>query len=84
MGRGWSKVPYDAADYETRHPAVREIMRWFSYDHLQGPAYGVSMTCASLAKALVTELPDSPELTTGLRKLLEAKDCFVRASIDND
>lgn len=27
-------------------------------------------------------LPDGPELTAGLRKLLEAKDCFVRAAVD--
>jgi hypothetical protein len=26
-------------------------------------------------------LPDGPEKTTGLRKLLEAKDCFVRANL---
>ena len=25
---------------------------------------------------------DGPELTAGLRKLLEAKDCFVRAALD--
>lgn len=30
---------------------------------------------------VIEDLPDSPELTTGLRKLLEAKDCFVRAAI---
>jgi hypothetical protein len=27
-------------------------------------------------------LPDGPELSTGLRKLLEAKDCLVRAAIE--
>lgn len=27
---------------------------------------------------MIRELPDGPELTAGLRKLLEAKDCFVR------
>jgi len=26
-------------------------------------------------------LPESAEKTTGLRKLLEAKDCFVRAKL---
>ncbi|NDU74057.1 hypothetical protein GWI34_15625 [Actinomadura sp. DSM 109109] len=29
-----------------------------------------------------SDLPDGPELTAELRKLLEAKDCFVRASLD--
>jgi hypothetical protein len=31
---------------------------------------------------MVDHLPDGPELTVGLRKLLEAKDCFVRAALD--
>jgi hypothetical protein len=31
---------------------------------------------------MVDDLPDGPELTAGLRKLLEAKDCFVRASLE--
>lgn len=31
---------------------------------------------------MVDQLPDGPELTAGLRKLLEAKDCFVRAALD--
>lgn len=28
------------------------------------------------------ELPNGPEKSAGLRKLLEAKDCFVRAALD--
>jgi hypothetical protein len=31
---------------------------------------------------MAESLPDGPELAAGLRKLLEAKDCFVRASLD--
>jgi hypothetical protein len=27
-------------------------------------------------------LPEGAELTAGLRKLLEAKDCFVRSALD--
>jgi hypothetical protein len=30
---------------------------------------------------MIANLPDSPELVAGLRHLLEAKDCFVRAAI---
>lgn len=36
----------------------------------------------AVATNLVDSLADSPELTAGLRKLLEAKDCFIRASLD--
>jgi len=35
-----------------------------------------------MASGLVDALPDSPELTVCLRKLLEAKDCAVRALVD--
>jgi hypothetical protein len=35
-----------------------------------------------LAEQMVRDLPDGPELSAGLRKLLEAKDCFVRAGLD--
>lgn len=64
-----------------RHPGVREISRWFAYTHLDGTARSTSGSCAALACDMIEELPDGPELTTGLRKLLEAKDCFVRAAI---
>lgn len=29
-----------------------------------------------------THLPECPEKSAGLRKLLEAKDCFVRAAME--
>lgn len=70
-------------DYGHRHPATQQIMRWFAYDHLPaGAPRATSLACAVLAEDMVTELLDGPELTTGLRKLLEAKDCFVRAAIE--
>jgi hypothetical protein len=40
-----------------------------------------SADVAALAKTMVEGLPDGPELSAGLRKLLEAKDCFVRAAV---
>jgi hypothetical protein len=41
----------------------------------------VSKPCGGLAEEMIRVLPDGPELTAGLRKLLEAKDCFVRAAL---
>jgi len=67
-------------DLSHRQPATQEIMRWFSYELAEGPARNISQNCCALAYAMVV-LPDGPELTAGLRKLLEAKDCFVRAAI---
>lgn len=69
--------------YLSRHPAIAALLRWFEHDHLpEGPLRDTSARVADLAHRLVDDLPDGPELTTGLRKLLEAKDCFVRASMD--
>lgn len=65
-------------DLSTRHPATQEIMQYFAYEHLPPHLQVISAACHDLAMEMVDALPDGPELTTGLRKLLEAKDCFVR------
>lgn len=72
---------FDPGDWENRHPATVGLLRWFEYDHLRGKARDISRSCRSMAHTMADELPDGPELTAGLRKLLEAKDCFVRAAI---
>lgn len=68
-------------DLTGRHPATVAIARYFDYDHLPERLQAVSRPCHDLAEAMVVELEDGPELTAGLRKLLEAKDCFVRAAL---
>jgi hypothetical protein len=65
----------------TRHPGVEELLQFFAYDHLPPHLAAVSKPFADLAAALLAVLPDSAELTAGLRKLLEAKDCAVRAAV---
>lgn len=68
--------------YEDRHPATQEIMQWFAFDHLpEGRVRETSSWCASLAATMTGNLPDGPELTAGLRHLLEAKDAFVRQAV---
>lgn len=65
-----------------RHPGVTNLLRWFKSDHLLSHLRPVGIVMESTASDLVNMIPvDSPELTEGLRKLLEAKDCFVRATI---
>lgn len=67
----------------TRHPGTTKLLKYFEYSHLPaGPLRDASAPCNALAHNLVEQLPDSAELTAGLRKLLEAKDCFVRAALD--
>ena len=65
-----------------RHPATAQILQHFAWAHLPTHLQAVSMPCCHLAVGMVEVLPDGPELTAGLRKLLEAKDCFVRAALD--
>jgi hypothetical protein len=57
-------------------------MKFFEYDHLPVKLQEVSKPIAELAHKMNDELPDGAEKTTGLRKLLEAKDCFVRAKLE--
>jgi hypothetical protein len=56
------------------------IMQYFSYDHLpKGPLKEVSAHVCDLAHLLDADVPTGAEKSAGMRKLLEAKDCFVRA-----
>lgn len=66
---------------EPRHPAVTELLRFFQYEHLPEHLKSVSRPFALLAHQLVDELPSNAELTVALRKLLESKDCAVRAAL---
>ncbi len=54
------------------------LMQFFEYEHLPEHLQKVSKPFGLLAKE-VMELPQNPERTMALRKLLEAKDCAVRA-----
>lgn len=73
--------------YETHHeakeakPMVSPILKHFEYQHLPESLQKVSGPFGELALKLEVTLPDGPEKSAGLRKLLEAKDCMVRASL---
>lgn len=60
-------------------PDKEDLMQFFGFDHLPQHLQGVSRPFADLANQIVLTLPRNPERTTALRKLLEAKDCAVRA-----
>ena len=57
------------------------MMQFFAYEHLPPHLQDVSRQFHVLAEHIVTNLPSNPERTAGLRKLLEAKDCAVRARL---
>ena len=57
-------------------------IKYFAYAHLPAHLQAVSKPIGELAEKLESELPDGPEKSAGMRKLLEAKDCFVRAGLE--
>lgn len=55
------------------------LLQFFKYEHLPEHLQAVSKPFAELAHQLEESLPTNPEKSTAFRKLLEAKDCAVRA-----
>ena len=65
---------------ETDMPST--TIKYFEYAHLPESLQLVSKPIGDLAKKMEEDLPDGPEKSAGMRKLLEAKDCFVRSALD--
>lgn len=60
-----------------------DILRYFKYEHLQNEKLReVSKPFCDLATEMAATLPSNAETSTALRRLLEAKDCAVRAALD--
>jgi len=57
------------------------ILEFFKYDHLPQHLQSVSKPIGDLAQQMDVLLSNGAEKQAGLRKLLEAKDCFVRAAL---
>ncbi len=57
------------------------VLQYFEYAHLPEKLQLQSRPVAALAYECACSLPQGPEVAAGLRKLLEAKDCFVRAAL---
>ena len=60
------------------------MLQFFSYTHLPTHLQAVSKPFCEVAESIVATLPRNPERSMALRKLLEAKDCAVRALIYKD
>jgi hypothetical protein len=75
------------AEYWTRgrHPGVRDALQWLTFSHLPEALQNYSRPFYVTAIELVTTITkDSPELTTALNLLIQAKDSAVRAGIKSD
>jgi hypothetical protein len=57
------------------------LLQFFAYDHLPEHLQEHSKPFGDLANHICKTLPRNPERTVALRKLLEAKDCAVRARL---
>lgn len=65
-------------ELEKKYP----ILRFFHYDHLPGHLQEISIRFSALAYEMAErETTAFAEVAAGLRKLLEAKDCAVRAAL---
>lgn len=58
------------------------ILKYFEFKHLPPHLQTVSGPFGVLAQEMDATLPDGAEKSAGLRKLLEAKDCMVRAALE--
>lgn len=55
------------------------MLQFFHWSHLPASLQAISIPFCNVAQNIVDTLPRNPERTMALRKLLEAKDCAVRA-----
>jgi hypothetical protein len=75
------------AHHDARRPPdppadrAEPMLQFFEFKHLPADLQTVSAPFHDLAIELVDTLPRNPERTVALRKLLEAKDCAVRAAL---
>lgn len=67
--------------------AYNRVLVFFKYDHLPASLRVISQPFHDLAHAMADAADQSvhpAEVMVGLRKLLEAKDCFVRSRLPGD
>lgn len=68
-------------DLANRDVRVLSVLQWFRWEHLRPSLHDIARPFAELAVDMVIALPDGDELVAGLRDLLRAKDCMVRAAV---
>ena len=64
---------------------VTSTLKYFKfYRHLPEERQKVSRAFCELAELMEKEMPQGAEKSAGMRKLLEAKDCFMRSALDKE
>ena len=73
-------MPHDELTSQGLHPAVQNVFRFFTYEHLPPGLQAASRPFHDLAREITTQTT-GPETVIALRKLLESKDAAVRAHL---
>jgi hypothetical protein len=81
-GGGYCKWMDYQAQQAAPKPQASTTAKYFAFAHLPQHLQLVSQPLSQLAALLEELLPGGPEKSAGMRKLLEAKDCFVRAALE--
>jgi len=63
-------------------PSGDRMMKWLSYHHLPPELQECVKAYRELGESICAAIPAGPERTVALRKLVESKDCAVRAIIE--
>ncbi len=71
----------DYCDCKETSMEPEHILQFFAYEHLPPHLAAVSEPFGLLARNILETVPMNPERTVALRKLLEAKDAAVRATL---
>lgn len=81
---GLQKAPKEHSKRSAKDSEARMshyLLQFFKYDHLPEKLQEVSRPFCEIAERLASLFPQNAETEMCLRKLLEAKDCAVRAVI---
>lgn len=64
--------------FATRHFSTLHLLQFFADDHLPPVLRAIVLPLRMTTFMLVQEAEDGPELTVAIRKMVDAKDSFVR------
>lgn len=66
------------------HSGVKRLLLHFRYCKLSGRSRTIVQTYKAMAESLAKNLPESPETTVCIRKLLESKEAAVRSLVEQE
>jgi ferritin-like protein len=77
----YEKLAHQLREYDAAAVMREPILQFFQWAHLPTDLAEISVRFSEVAYDMEQMLPPNPERMAMLRKLLEAKDCAVRARL---